>query len=356
MTFKNCDIYLSRLISALCLFLILAEANTWLDPINNTALVLGYRLFILITPILFLFFKHRLTFIAFILSELGILCWLSNYCIMGTILFSVGISVSGYMLKYYSSFSAKGAAGNKIALNLGSIFSGILVALTHNIHLLLIFICVAMLISLFSFIKYYHRENISLFYSSATHFKLNGLLTRAGIAWMMIGFVTGVKLISLVSILPQFILSTHHGILPSWYGIMLILNSIIIVFLQMPIIKKIGTSRRITAIIPLGIAMLIIMSSAALGIGSCVNACIWTVSLSFIECAISYLDTLSQNDGALLLKEAAVGIGSAATVFCVRFFDLSHGSFIIGFVASLLLIISIFLFKSDLEPKQLSIA
>lgn len=349
---KNFDIYLSRLISALCLFMILAEANLWLNPLNNIILVLGYRLFILFTPILFLFFKHRLTFLAFIFAEFGILFWLTHYPLLGTILFCIGISISGYMLKFYSSFSARGAAGNKIALNLGSIFSGILVSATQNFYLLLIFSFAAMLTSFFSFTHYYHREKIYQFKSSTSSFNIKRIFTKSGIAWAMIGFITGVKLISIVSVLPQFIISTHHGKLPAWYGYMLILNSIIVVSLQIPIMNKIQHFNKIIALIPLAIAMIIIMFSASIGISSFTSALCWTISLSLIECAISYLDKLSQDDGVLLIKEATVGIGCAACVFCVRYFDLAQASFFIGFLSLILLIISMLLFYSEFKLKH----
>ncbi len=353
---KNIDIYFSRLISALCLFWILAEANVWLDPTNNVLLVLGYRLFILFTPFLFLFFRHKLTFAAMFLLELGIALWLLDLTLMGTVCFAIGISVSGYMLKYYSSFSTKGAAGNKIALNLGSILSGCMIALSLNKCATLISCGILMIISLLSFAKYFHRDNIAKFNSQKNHFNLISLISRKGLAWSIVGFVIGVKLISFVSILPQFAMLGNNGILPHWFGLILIVNSLIVVTLQIPIMNLVSKLNRIQAILPLFLGMIIILLSSAFHITSLMGALIWTCSLSIIECSISYLDKLSQDDDCLLIKEASVGLGSALTVYFVRFFSPNVGAIYIGLISIMLLFISVILFFDRKAFNQKAIA
>jgi len=347
---KNIDIYLSRLLSALCLFWILAEANVWLDPLNNVVLVLGYRLFILLTPFFFLFFKHKLTFVAMLILEIGIALWLLKLTFLGTIFFAVGISISGYMLKYYSSFSTKGAAGNKIALNLGSIFSGCLIAFTQNKTAALISCFILILISALSFAKYFKSKNLLNFNSERKHFQLNGIFTRKGLAWAIIGFVIGVKLISIVSILPQFAMLNNNGILPTWFGFMLILNSLIVVMLQVPIMNKVQNLSKLKSMVPLFIGMLIILLSPTLNIATVTGAFIWTLALSIVECCISYLDKLSQDDNCLLIKESCVGLGSAATVCFVRFFPPQLGAIYIGLISIILLMTSFSIFYS-LEKK-----
>jgi len=347
MNIKNYDIYLSRTTSALCLFLILSEANVWLNPINNTLLVLGYRLFIIFTPLFFIVFKHRLSFIAFILAELGITAWIYNYLLTGTLLFSIGIAISGYMLKYYSSFTTKGAAGNKIALNIGSIFSGLIVAMFHNIKFILIFCLIITATSFFSFFKYYCRENLSQLTTEKSHFKFNKIFSPMGIAWASIGFVIGVKLIAIVSILPQFIMQNNAGHLPAWFGGMLIFNSLFVVLFQIPIMNTVKKFNKIQSLLPLILAMIVISFSYAFGVSSLYGALVWTLCLSIVECAVSFLDKLSQDDGFLLIKEISVGLGSAATVLCIRTFSPQTGSTIIGSVSLLLLGISILIFHCN---------
>ena len=349
MNFKNADIYFSRMSSSLCLFYLLSQANIWLDPLNNTLLVLGYRLFIILTPLCFLYFKHKSSFIAFVIAETGLMFWLAHQTLMGTLLFSIGISIIGYMLKYYSSFSTRGAAGNKIALNLGGIFSGLLLSFSQNIHFMLIGCFTILLSSTLSFFNYFKRENIANFTTPASHFNLKNLFTLKGIAWALTGFVIGVKLISIVSILPQCLIQHHQGQMPYWFGYIIIFNSFLVVCLQMPIMNKIKKLTTFTALIPLLIGMIIIALSGVIGISSVLGALIWTMALSLVECTVSYLDKLSQDDDCLLIKETAVGIGCAATVFCVRYFPAEHGAFLIGTVSILLLLFPFIIFSGILK-------
>ncbi len=339
-TFNKIDIYFSRLVSALCLFWVLAEANVWLDATNNIILVLGYRLFILLTPCFFLVFRHKLTFAAFFILEVGIGLWVFNFTFLGTIFFAIGISISGYMLKYYSCFSIKGVTGNKIALNLGSILSGCFIILSQNKLITLIACFFMILFASIAFFKYFKRENISNF-KSCNHFKFNIVFSKQGIAWSIIGFVIGVKLIALVSILPQFLLQGNDGKLPWWFGGMIILNSLIVVVLQIPIMKKVSKFNQWQALIPLFVGMFIILLSPTLYITTFIGSLIWTITLSIVECCISYLDKLAQDKNCLLIKEAFVGLGSASTVYFVRFFPPQLGSFYIGFISILALLVSL---------------
>lgn len=353
---KDYEIYFSRAVSAFCLFLLLAEANVWLNTLDNTILVLGYRLFILTTPFFFLLFNYRLTFVAFVLAIIGLLFWLWHHYLIGTILIALGLAVSGYMLKYYAAFSTKGAARNKIALNIGSILSGVAILLTQN-KVLLIFLCIIFLLfSLTSFFLYYKNIATKKLPISKQHFTLKGLFTFRGLAWIIIGYIIGVKLIAIVSILPQFLIQSNHGILPHWYGWMLILNCLIVVVLQLPVMRLIDKWEKLTALIPLIFGMLIVASSPFISITTFWGAFSWTFALSLVECTISYLDKLSQDEHCLLLKESAVGIGSALTVYAIRAFSPETGSLVIGLGSLVLLSISIVLFfmekQFQLSTKQ----
>lgn len=96
---------------------------------------------------------------------------------------------------------------------------------------------------------------------------------------------------------------------------------------------------KIQAIFPLFLGMIIILFSSEFNISSVYGALIWTFSLSMIECTISYLDKLSQDDSCLLLKEASVGLGSALTVYCVRFFSPQEGVVYIGLLSIVFLFV-----------------
>src|SRR5690606_30199820 len=152
--------------------------------------------------------------------QAGLALWLLDLTIPGTLLFATGISVSGYMLKYYSAFTTKGAAGNKIALNIGSILSGAMVALAPDKTTSLSACIILMFISLGSFMKFFKRSRLDHFNTDKKHFDMKIFFTLRGLAWAIIGFVIGVKLISIVSILPQFAMLENNGKLPEWFGLM----------------------------------------------------------------------------------------------------------------------------------------
>lgn len=344
---NNYAIYLSRLVSAFCLFLLLAQANVWLNTVDNTILVLGYRLFILVTPFFFLFFRHRLTFYAFLIAELGLLLWLLHTPFLAAVLVALGLAVSGYMLKYYSAFTTQGAASNKIAINIGSILSGVAIIFTRNQYLLLLLCMLFIIFSMLAFYHYAKQNQLDTFQSHPKHFSFKGCWSKRGIAWAIVGYVTGVKLIAILSILPQALIRQNAGILPYWYGVILIVNCLIVVCLQLPIMKWIARLGKKQAIIPLFVGMLIIMLAQFFAITTFLGALLWISALSLVECAISYLDKLSQDDHLLLLKDSAVGIGSAVTVYAIRETSPAFGTVLIGASSMLLLVISLLLFWSD---------
>jgi hypothetical protein len=338
---KQWDIYTSRLSSAFVLFFVLSMANLWLDATSNTVLVLGYRLFILFTPTFFLFFKNKLTLIAFILAEAGLFFWLMDFYLLGAILFSLGIAVSGYMLKYYSSKIPTSAAWNKIAINVGSLLSGVAIIINEDKTAMLYFCMGILLISTVLYEKHFIRENLQNVLLPKKHFSLKQLFSYQGFIWGIVGFVTGVKLISFASILPQLLLK-DMGKLPFWYGIIIMLNSIVIVFFQLPIITQIKRIKNpVILLLPLLLAMLLILLAPYLYLTTFMGAFLWVLILSFIECAITLLDTTAQENNALLSKEAMVGIGSASCVYFVRFFDPTFGSITIGIISTTLLLIAI---------------
>jgi hypothetical protein len=345
---KQLDIYTSRLTSAFVLFFILSMANVWLDATSNIVLVLGYRLFILFTPFFFLFFKNKLTLIAFILAQIGLIMFLKDIYLIGSIFFSLGIAISGYMLKYYSSKLTTAAAWNKIAINVGSLLAGL--AIIINTHKTtnkntMIYICIfILLVSTILYEKHFIKSKLKNIILPKNDFSLKQLLSKQGIIWGLVGFVTGVKLISFASILPQLLIK-NLGAIPFWYGIMIMLNSVIIVFFQLPIAKKMSNIKNpITLILPLLVAIILILLAPYLYVTTFIGAFFWVLALSIIECAITLLDTQAQKSNALLSKEAMVGIGSASCVYFVRFFDPKIGSIIIGSISILFLLLTITLF------------
>lgn len=197
------------------------------------------------------------------------------------------------------------------------------------------------------FLLFYKANKFKDLSIKKSHFSYVGIVSKRAIAWCIVGFVSGVKLIAIVSILPQFMLQALNGKLPAWYGLMLSLNCLVIIILQVPIIRVVSRLETIKVFVPLAIGMLIIMLSYFFDLNSFLGAFIWTFFLSIIECAITYLDKLAREDDLLLVKEAAVGIGSAVTVCVVRSVSSNYSAFLVGLISLALLLVGMTLFFSD---------
>lgn len=335
----NLDAYIGRLLSSCFLYLLLSTANIWLTPLQNTVMAFGYRLFILLVPFIFNFFKHKITFASFILVELGLVLWLFNIVWVGVVVFIIGIAINSYMFKYYASSTVHGVSWNKIAINIGSVLSGVIVIFTQKNNVVLMFSIFGMLVAWLSFISYYKRNDLKNYKSHPKHFSFTGFFSFSGLSWGVIGFTIGVKVIAIYSLLPQFLIQKYNA-LPWWYGIMVILNSLLVIFFQIPVMRYVSKLSDRQALYPLYIGMFCILITYYFPIYTFSWAFIWTFVLTLIECAISYLDKLSQDDHALLVKESFTGIGSAFMVYFARAFNAETSALLVGSISIALLIIS----------------
>ena len=330
------------MLSACCLFLLLAKANTWLNPIDNTVLAFGYRFFILFVPYFIIISRHKIAFFSFLVAIAGIIFWFFSKNLLGAVLFSAGIAVSGYVLKVYVSKTAMGAANNKIALNAGVVFSGILVyLLTGNNHSFLIvalFLIVVSLACSFFFKDEAHHKNTN----ANPHFSFKNFKTLRGLAWGLVGLGTGIKFMSKVSILPQYLLS-YHNTLPAWYGFALSINAVFIILFQRPIMRFVKNWNLKIALIPLILSMLVIAVPQLFFCETVVGAFLWVILLTLFECAVSVLDTFAYHDHSLLVKEGCVGVGCAAAVLVMRLIHGAYAATIIGGFGTFILLLAFWL-------------
>lgn len=342
---KSHVVYLARLLSACVFCLILAKANTWLDTLNNTVLVFGYRSFILLAPLFLLFAKRWITFFSFFASIIGMGFWFNHYLLLGTILFSAGMAIGGYVLKYHASKTPNGAANNRIALNIGGILSGIVIAspYSNNYFLWLGFIMLFItLLCSFPGRDETPENDIHL----KNNFTFSQLKSLRGISWALIGITTGIKIVSITSILPQYLLH-YYDSLPNWYGWVISLNCIVVVLLQKPvmaIMKNLSLNQALTVLIT---SMLVIALPSAFYCQHFMGAIIWVFLLTLFECAVSYLDVFAREEGTLLIKECSVGIGMAMTVFVMRSFIPIHAALMIGCFGLLAILLALKLFRAN---------
>ncbi len=344
-------IFFIRFITAACLFAFLGKANIWLNPLSNVLLAIGYRFFLILSPLFSkIGGKYAIT-IALLFSVLGTIffCFNHNYLLaIGAILVGVGFSVSGYLIKSEASETPTGAAHNKIALNAGSLLSGLILLISLNSKNIFFGIAAILLLmlSIISFIGSKKQKEIVLPIAQ----KRSGKKT---LGWLLVGVAMGIKLFGVLSVLPQYILD-HNSSLPYWYGIMLFINSGIIILFQLPIIhwtekfKKNNNSFKITLSVMV-IGMFLIAFPQLFHAYTLIGALIWTSLLSVIECFASYLDVQGSRSGFLLVKETSVGLGAGLTVFFSRYFSSHYASIVIGASGVIAIIIASILLYDDLK-------
>jgi len=272
---------------------------------------------------------------------------------LGVILVGIGLSVSGYLIKAEVAETPSGAAHNKIALNAGSLLSGLILI---NFQTRNLFFALGSLVLFISFIiagTTTHKNRHVVLPTGYQKLKPNQF-----IGWALLGVAIGIKLFGVFSVLPQYLL-TKLGNLPSWYGIMILINSGIVILLQLPIIHAIerlnkkNLSLKVTLVI-MFTGMLIIAIPQLFCAEKFIGALIWTSLLTIVECAASYLDVSASRDGALFVKETAVGVGAGLTVLICRYFNPSIANFAVGFLGGTLILSAILLLKTSLTQKHVS--
>jgi hypothetical protein len=319
--FKGVDhrLFIVRIATAMALFAVLGKANIWLDLTTNGVLAVGYRVLLLLTPLtLILIGAKSLSFSAAVAAGALLILSVTNqftFAIAAALMFAYGIAVAGYLIKSEAAQTKEGAAYNKIALNLGSLLAG-LILIVPNLGAAQFFLGMAIVLLLCVPLTWCKTMPAT----SAPRLMITQKNWLGQLAWATAGVVIGIKLFAVFAVLPQAILS-KVGVLPGWYGFMLILNSAIVIILQMPIMRLIEQMGRyslhgIIAVIAIGFVALAM--PRAFHVHTFWGAVIWITLLSIAECSFSYLDYFAARQNGIFIKELAVGIGAGMTVFVMR--------------------------------------
>lgn len=344
-------VFFIRFITATCLFAFLGKANIWLNSVSNVILAVGYRFFLILSPILAKKTGKYSVAISLLIAALGTLlfCFNSTYLMaLGAVMVGIGLSVSGYLIKSEVSETPSGAAHNKIALNAGSLLSGIIILVflgTKN----LFFIVAALLLLISCLIAYFNshkQKEIRLPIPKS-------FCKKRFVGWLLVGMSIGIKLFGVFSVLPQYLIN-ELGKLPNWYGIMVFINSIVIIMFQLPIINfiekfKINNLSFKLTLAAMVLGMAIIAVPQAFYAETFFGALIWTVLLSIVECCASYLDVQGSRAGYLLIKETSVGLGAGLTVLISRYLDPSISSISTGILGIAIIASACFLLHDDLK-------
>ncbi|KTC84770.1 hypothetical protein [Legionella drozanskii] len=336
-----------RFVTATCLFALLGKANIWLSPLSNIILAIGYRFFLLLSPLFNQVSKNYTVSVCLMLSALGICLLCSSnesILVLGAILVGVGLSVSGYVIKAKASETPSGAAYNKIALNFGSLAAGLILLLTLNSKQIFFGVCVLILtltaIAAFILARKQPKKEIRVSLITPRVFSF-----RHFIAWLLLGIAVGIKLFGVFSILPQYLIY-KTGYLPSWYGMVVLLNSVTVIFFQLPIIhwvekQNINNNSFKIVIFVMILGMCIISSPSFFYAEYLTGSICWILLLSFVECFASYLDLQGAKSQFLLVKETSVGLGAGLTVLLSRELSYPIGGICIGLLGFIVILIAV---------------
>lgn len=343
-------IFFIRFITAACLFSFLGKANLWLTPVSNIILAIGYRFFLILSPLFDRVGKRYAISLALLLTALGSLLFLLHnvwVLTLGALLTSIGLSVSGYLIKAEAAETPSGAAFNKIALNIGSLLAGLILLLTlssKNIFFgtgaaILLLVAIGAL-----FFSHKKQKKVSL--PVPKKFDLKKFT-----AWFFVGICIGIKLFGVFSVLPQYLIN-NLGHLPAWYGWMVFLNSAVIILFQLPLIHfverfKHNNNAFKIVLFFMFLGMLLISFPQYLQANHIIGAIIWTLLLSLIECLASYLDVQASRDGFLFIKEIAVGFGAGLTVLFSRELVFPFSALAVGFTGAIIIILAAILLHKE---------
>lgn len=325
-----------RCLTATVLFLMLSQLNVWADTKTHLVLAVGYRALLLAAP-LFLYFGLSFGMrSALIIGAAAAVSFMFSLNAFNVGLFALSMAVSGYICKYVNSQSARGAADNKVSLNVGSLLSGVLLMLAFSKNALILASAFALAATVYFAYAINWDEILSaekLKNRSSKNIKIEPLPL---LGWLLIGTATGIKLTGVFTIMPQYLLH-KTGDLPSWFGSLVVINSFGVIFLQHKVLKILEQKSKSWTLIFSLSAMALLSLPELLGVHHAGVAALWISLLTIGECALSYYDKLSNDEGYLFPKEVMVGVGSFITVVLSREFgDIIYLSGVIGFICMLL--------------------
>ena len=333
----NLRLFTIRIITAVALFAVLGKANVWLDTATNSILALGYRALLLLLPLTLLVLGRRSLSVTLLCAAAGLVLLAvtrnQGVVMFAAALFAYGIAIAGYLIKSEAAQTKEGAAYNRVAMNMGSLLAGLILLsplLTPGMFFLgaasFVLLCLPIAMG----------ATFTTEAAVARPASKDGSGWANKLPWVIAGVIMGIKLFGVFSILPQAIL-LKTGELPAWYGLMLILNSAVVVFAQVPVMKLIERTGRfkvltVIAIIVGGFAVL--SSPAAFHVETLVGALVWVALLSIAECAFSHLDYFSVKQNNMFVKEVSLGVGAGLTVLIMRVMPPPYNALVLAVIGA----------------------
>jgi hypothetical protein len=337
---RNFSLILIRVVTAVTLFAVLGLANVWLDTTTNTVLALGYRFGLIFLPLTLAVAGSRslVTSLTFMAAGAALLSVQGTVftSLIAACLFSYGAAISGYLIKNAAAQTKKGAANNRIAMNLGAFVAGLVIMLPFLTSSLFFWsaaglIAICMLIAI--------RRTVDV---STIHVKIfEGQSPSTLFAWILVGTAMGMMLFGVFSVLPQTILKTSSE-LPGWYGVMIILNSAVVILGQIPslwLIEKMAHYRILTISGFVIAGFMLLAFPDLFCVHTLSGAAIWVFMVSIAECAFGHIDYYSVRQKTMFIKEICVGLGAALTVGIMRTVSLPLGPVLVAITGTSFILI-----------------
>ena len=265
-----------------------------------------------------------------------------NLDIISALLISLGLSVSGFLIKKLATETPSLAAFNKIALSSGNIIAGVILYVVQNNSyyswiIAIILIAVAIIIAPKASVSSQIDKNML---TIGVKKKLSFYA-----AWFFIGSAIGIRIFGLYTILPTYLIN-QYGKIPEWYGPLLTLYGFLVILAQtLAIFTKFHPSLSISLAV-LGASCIIIGVPGMVGAHFISGAILWVILLAIEEIFAPYIDFYSAKDGRLFIKEISIGIGGG---ICVLIMRLTEEPMFISGVACFFLIIGYKILQQQLS-------
>lgn len=326
-----------RIVTAVTLFAVLGEANIWLDATTNTVLALGYRFGLVLLPVTIHLFGGRSLLVSLAAMSAGAGLLSLNGSLIQSLsaacLFSYGAANSGYLIKNVAAQSKRGSANNRIAMNVGAFMAGLVIMLPFLTQDMF-FWGAAALIAGCALVAMPRCFDTTLI-----HVKIfQGQSAGAIVAWISVGTAMGMMLFGVFSVLPQTILKSGQS-LPAWYGLMIILNSAVVVLGQIPTLKFIEMTGRFRLLVIFAFifsGFLLLAFPRAFHVYTFTGAVVWVFLISLAECTFGHIDYYSVRQKTMFIKEICIGIGAALTVGLMRWVSFSFSAILVAVIGILL--------------------
>jgi len=310
-THLNINFFL-RLYISLALYTYISMGIAWLDTSSNTILAIFSKLFVFFIP--WMIHLKNLRAGLFMIGSLGCTLIYFNHDLIGSILLAFSIALISFLLKVDLTKTHHGSISNVLAINYGTIISGIfLYFITDRNIFSLAFAFIFITISCYEYIKHKRIDSHPIKKNTPSLRKPS----RKTLSWLFIGMTSGLNIYALFAFLSDYLFN-YYGELPSWYGLMVALNSIIIVCIQTKMYQYLIHKSIYASLLFLAFGIGVMVCPNFFHAEYLIGSMLWVIVFSIFECTNACLDYYSAQEKKLFSKDIGVGLGMGLAVILGR--------------------------------------